>query len=717
MSRIRKTELRLRYGVSILLLALGAGCGHGPERSNILLVTFDTTRADRIGAYGNARIATPNVDSLAAEGVLFSNAHAHIPLTLPSHTSILTGLYPTGHGIRDNGLFVLGDEILTLPELLKEHGYATAAAVSGFPLVERFNLDQGFDLFDDELRRKDEDYLGRRPQHNSLFFEERLAAQTNAAILPWLEEHRGGPFFAWIHYYDPHRPWDPPPPYDELYADDPYLGEIAYADEALGQVLAKLEAWGSLDKTLVVFTSDHGEGLGEHNEGTHSLLNYETTLRVPLILKPPGGMEPRVVSDLVESIDIVPTIMHLLGIDRPRDLPGYSLYDYVEGGPGVPANREAYAETLSPRLSHGWGELRTLFQGDWKYIHGPRPELYEIASDPGERVNLLPAETERAATMRSALARLIQDNAMSSASTVQPVDEETKAQLMALGYISGGADTGPIIEELRDDGIAPQDRVVDINLSSEVRNLLVSGRAAAARQIVDELLERDPTNPFYRELQVQADLMLGQIARAADTVEGLIADPRGRGASAGVLVNVGSRLVRIGAAERGLALIERAVELEDSAKHRYHLATAMREAGDSEGAHAALLRALEADPEYAAARVDLAVSLAVAGEADAARTAFEEALRDDPFYAKGHYNYGAFLLESGDPTAALDRFRRAVELDPTYGAAHLARVAVELQVGALDRARDALAELERIAPNSEETERARQLVADASPAS
>ena len=467
----------------------------------------------------------------------------------------------------------------------------------------------------------------------------------------------------------------------------------------------------------MIFTSDHGEGLGEHNEGTHSLLNYETTLRVPLIIKPPQGTEARTVPDLVASIDIVPTVLDILGLEHPDALPGYSLNGYLTEGAGVPANREVYAETLSPRLSHGWGELRTLYQGAWKYIHGSRPELYNLDADADEEVNLLAEEPERGATMRQALARLIQRNAMTSASTAQPVDDETKAQLMALGYLSGGADSGPIVEELRDDGIPPQDRVVDNTLSSEARNLLTSGRAAAARQLVGELLERDPGNPFYRELQVQADLQLGQIESAADAVEGLIADPRGRGASAGVLVNVGLRLLRAEAVPRGLALIERAVELDGSATNLYHLASARRQAGDLEGEYDALLETLEADPDHAPSRVDLAIRFAVAGERDAARDAFEEALRDDPFYAKGHYNYGAFLLEGGEPAPALERFERAVEIHPGYRAAHLARVTVELQMGRRDRAGEALAELEAIAPKSEETERARQLLVDVPPSS
>jgi arylsulfatase A-like enzyme/thioredoxin-like negative regulator of GroEL len=700
----------LGRGLLIFAAAWLAACGAGPRRSNVLVVTFDTTRADHISAYGNERIETTAVDSLAAEGLLFSNAHSSIALTMPSHTTLLTGLYPTGHGVRDNGLFILADDIVTLPERLKEHGYATAAAISGFPLVKRFNLGQGFELYDDELRRKDEDFLGRRPAQPSLFFEERRGARTNEAILPWLEEHKDGPFFAWIHYYDPHRPWDPPAPYDELYADDPYLAEIAYADECLGQILSRLREWDVLDDTLVIMTADHGEGLGEHNETTHSLLNYETTLRVPLVIRPPGGMAPRRVDDLVGGVDIAPTVLEFLGLEVPPELQGHSLAGYLSGRGGVPANRPFYAETLSPRLSHGWGELRTLYQGGYKYIHGSRPELYDLGRDPHELEDLLAVEPQRAATMREALARLINENAMDSSVVAQPVDEETRAQLMALGYLTGGADSSPIVEELRSDGTPPQDRVVDINLSSEVRNLLTAGQGTAARQVALELLKLDPENGFYRELFAQAALLSGRLEEAAETIEALMAEAGGRGATVGMLITVGARLVRAGQAERGLHLIERAVELDPSAERHYHLAEALREAGDAERAREELLATLDADPNHVPAKVDLAIQYALAGERESARQAFEEALQGDPFYPKGHYNYGAFLLETGETAKARDRFRRAIKIYPDYRAARLALVVAELQLGNSSGAREALQELEAQAPESEETQRARQLV-------
>ena len=300
-SRRSRLQGAARRVLPCLLLLLVSACGGGGASAgrpwNVLLVTFDTTRADHIGCYGNERIQTPTLDGLAKDGVRFARALSAVPITEPSHSTIITGRYPIAHGVRDNGLFVLGDDQLTLAEILKSHGYDTAAAIGAYPLLSRFGLNQGFDLYDDHLTGIYEDWRGERTvPKQELFFDERRAAQVNEAILPWLEEHAktgdGKPFFAWVHYFDAHQPFDPAPPYDQLYADDLYDGEIAYADSRLGFLLDRLKQLGELDRTLVVMTADHGEGLGEHDELTHAILAYDSTLHVPLIIRPPGRLSP-----------------------------------------------------------------------------------------------------------------------------------------------------------------------------------------------------------------------------------------------------------------------------------------------------------------------------------------------------------------------------------------------------------------------------------------
>jgi len=315
-----------------VLLGLLAGCGESkrkPKRWNVLLVTFDTTRADHIGCYGNKDIETPNLDRLAAEGFLFERAYASAPITAPSHSTILTGLYPTGHAVRDNGIFVLDDANTTLAEMLSEAGYGTAAAVASFPLSSQFGLDQGFDLYDDHFTLPYEDFRGHRVVNKTrLFFDERPAELVNEPLFPWLDENHDEPFFVWAHYFDPHLPTEPPPPYDQLYLADLYLGEIAYADEALGQLVDRLEELGVADETIIVMTSDHGEGRGDHNEITHSTLAYNSTLHVPMIIRVPGMEGGERIETRVGTVDLVPTILDLLGREVPESLQGLSMKPY-----------------------------------------------------------------------------------------------------------------------------------------------------------------------------------------------------------------------------------------------------------------------------------------------------------------------------------------------------------------------------------------------------
>jgi arylsulfatase A-like enzyme len=524
----------------------------------VVLVTFDTTRADHLGCYGNDTVDTPTVDALAAEGVRFERALSAIPITLPSHSTILTGKYPPGHGVRDNGLFVLAEEQETLAEILKGHGYATGAAVGAFPLVARFGVDQGFDHFDDRLSSEGLGVLGAGAlAAPRLFFEERRAARVNEAVFDWLEAVSADPFFLWVHYYDPHQPHEPPPPYDQLYANDRYDGEIAYADESLGVLLDRLRSLGVYDRTLVVFTSDHGEGLGEHGELTHSYLVYDTTLHVPLIFRLPGGAGGgRVVAEPVRLVDLLPTILDLLELPVPDGLDGRSLETALEGGATSP--RPHYAESLSARFNHNWGELRALYDGGWKYIHGPRPELYDLGADPRELHDLAGAEPEVAERMRSALAGFLARRAAASASVASVPDAETRERLQALGYLQGGGgEPATVSEELRGDGTPPQDRIGDVSAMSQVRSLLVQGRAFAAQQIAEELIRRDPVNPFYLEVLANTQLQLGQVDGARETIErlgelGPLRDP-GRL----LALRLGHALYLRGAREEGLARVRR----------------------------------------------------------------------------------------------------------------------------------------------------------------
>lgn len=694
-------------GMALTLLAMTT-CAPQPKL-NLLVVTFDTTRADHLGVYGHSSIETPNIDRLAADGVLFEQTIAAAPITLPSHTTIMTGRYPPGHGVRDNGAFVVPTEETTLAELLLEHGYRTAAAMGSFPLTARFGLNQGFELFDDRVGPPTGG-LFTKPllPKADLFFDERRAAQVNEALLPWIEEHHRQPFFAWIHYFDPHQPQVPPPPYDQLYADKPYDGEIAYADECLGVVLDRLKSLGVADRTVVVFTADHGEGLGEHNEETHSFLVYQPTTRVPLIIHIPGGPRGLVVEERVSSADIMPTVLELLGIEVPPDLHGQSLVPLLKGG--ALAERAIYTETLAPRINNGWGELRAVIRGGSKYIHGPRPELYDLKADPNEIYNLFETDPRLAAGMRADLETLIADLTSAKGEAQVEVDEETRQRLQALGYLQGSGDDSAIVEGLFEGGIAPQDRVGDVSAFSQAKNALLQGQPLACRELALVLLERDRENPAYLEILAQAELQLGRPKAAIRALERIMNSPIGGANPDRTMLQMGFLLYSSGSIERGLDLVEKSQQEHPSGAGLHLLAMIYTEQGRPEEGRQALVQAIEIEPGYAPARLDQSINLAQAGRFTEAKTEFEDLLRLNPYNAQVLFNYGNFLVNQDQLEAALARFARAAIIEPRYLRAHHAIVAVLHDLG---RKADAEAQVERlreIAPASAEYQRSRELV-------
>lgn len=318
-----------RAHVLLALVLLLCGCG-GEDRMNVLLVTFDTTRADRLGCYGYSEPTSPNIDELAAAGALFTDAICTNPITLPSHTSIMTGTYPIFHGVRDNSTFVVRDSVVTLAEVFAREGYQTAAITASFVLDSRFNLDQGFADYNDRVAEgwsKDEIEIRAA---NAFGFAERKANLVTTAAIDWLRKPRSKPFFLWLHYFDPHQPVNPPEPHHSRFSE-PYAGEIAYMDEQFGHVLTELKSRGEFEHTLIVLVADHGEGQMDHSEPTHSLLIFDSTMRVPLIFHMPGAPAGLVLDELASGIDVMPTILDLLELEIPADVQGYSLAPLIRG--------------------------------------------------------------------------------------------------------------------------------------------------------------------------------------------------------------------------------------------------------------------------------------------------------------------------------------------------------------------------------------------------
>jgi len=403
--------------------------------ANLLLVTLDTTRQDRIHLYGNAAIRTPTLDRLAREGIVFSDAIAVAPSTLPAHASILTGVYPERHGAHVNASTKLSDANLTLAEILTRHGFQTAAFVSSFVLDKRFGLAQGFASYDDRMTK------------TPLTFSEpqRRAQETTTSALTWLSK-ANQPFFAWIHYMDPHAEYSPPDEFRSQYAANPYDGEIAYVDQQLGRLLDGIDP-EVLSHTIIIVLADHGEGLGHHGEATHGILLHEAVLRVPLIVKLPARAEGGLlVERTVSQVDIVPTVLSLLGIAIPDGLAGLALTE------PPPADRALFAETRYGLAAYGLAPLRAVYQSGLKYVDGPSPELYDRTRDPLEAHNLYSPDSEPAARLRAMLEARPEPDLLSTAESSREVPPDERAKLQALGYVTGDA-VGNLARERRLDPV------------------------------------------------------------------------------------------------------------------------------------------------------------------------------------------------------------------------------------------------------------------------
>ena len=419
----------------IVILALGAWLVLGRSRIgfgafknyNVVLVTIDTLRADHLPSYGYNRVRTPNLDRLAKQSFLFENAFAHVPMTLPSHCSIMTGLLPVSHGVHDNAGFMLDPKTTTLAKILKGNGYQTAAFVSAFVLDSRFGLKQGFDLYSDNFA------LTEGPLDNTEV--SRRAEVTQTEVDAWLARSKDKKFFLWVHYYDPHDPYDPPEPYRTEYKANPYDGEIAYVDHVLGKLLSDLEQSKLMDKTLIVLTGDHGESLGEHGERTHSLFIYDATLHVPLLIRLPG-IKSKQIQDVVGHIDIAPTILDWLGIPSHSEMQGKSLIPVMQGK--EKGNRSVYSESLFAELHYGWSPLKSLTTQDYRFIDAPTPELYEHKTDAADTKNIFRNRESIGNSLRQQLQE-IEKSAGTKEVAMKSPDPETAEKLRALGYTSSTA--------------------------------------------------------------------------------------------------------------------------------------------------------------------------------------------------------------------------------------------------------------------------------------
>lgn len=615
------------------LLPLLVSCSPPPTKgANLVVVTLDTVRADHLGLYGYEDARTPTLDRMGAEGVVFETAIATAPITLPTHSSIFTGLYPQNHGVRNNGSFVLAPEVETLAERLRSQGYDTAAVVSALVLDSKFGLDQGFRIYHDDLSAGDEAPM--------FMFKEVPANVSVDKAIELATEQLQEPFFLWLHLFDAHAQYDPPPPWDILYRKNPYDGEIAWLDTQIERFEEGLKTGGLADRTVTMITADHGDSLGEHGEQTHGIYIYRATTHIPWIIRGPG-IAPARVSGVVSQVDMTPTLTELLGVPR-LGTDGISLASTILNGSAVPKRPGVYAESLNPRMHFGWHELRSLDSGDKKIIEAPKRELYDLTTDPGEQTNL--HDDAAPDPYFEALTALHQFDDLDSLNA-KPPDHNTKDMLEALGYLTNLAQTsGPLPDP------------------------------------------KDVAHRWIELQQCQARVRSEFFAEAVVCLEKLLAKDAGNWTAT---MSLASALRQLERYEESLRVTDAALLIDpESVKAHIAKSAVLNDLGKRPEAVAILKKATDiapADPEPWNALGDTLQEDRVPGPALAA---YGEALRRDDRYIESWVGVANVLHRTGDDTRALAYLERATAIDPRNLPAWYNRAVVTDALGRLDAAEE-----------------------------
>jgi arylsulfatase A-like enzyme/Flp pilus assembly protein TadD len=626
---------------------------------NVVLITIDTLRADHLGCYGYKQIKTPNIDGLAADGARFDRAFAVVPVTLPSHTSILTGTYPMFSGMHDFSGNKLSPQQPTLASVLKQAGYQTGAVIGAAVLDSRFGLNQGFDFYYDhfDFSRLDEANLDEMERPGN------IVADT---ALDWLAKNSQRKFFLWMHLYDPHFPYRPPEPYSHEYAAQPYDGEIAFADEQVGRLIRFLKEKGIYQNTVIVLCGDHGESLGEHGEKTHGFFIYNATMHVPLIIRLPENAATHVLTQPVSLVDLMPTVLGAVGVETPPQVQGRNLLPQLRPSQSVNSNndhakgeRVLYGETFLPRIHFDWSELRGSENAKYHFIDAPRPELYDLTNDPDELHNLFNEKKAVSGEMRAKLVDMIREySAGKELAEKTGLDPALMERLKALGYagFSGGSDPTISSRDLPD----PKDRIVTYELISDA---IADSQHGRFQESIDKLKHVVQTEPN----------------------------------SVPALYLQGLDYYRMNRFEESVNELQKTVQLSpDYALAFFNLGMAQARAGQMDAAIATLQRTLQLDATNFEAAYNLGVAFIQKRQLEPAAAALRQSVTIYPEFARGHRALGETLLYQNNIDNAIAELRRAVELAPQEPIMH-------------ESLSKALAAKGLTAEADEETRRARQL--------
>ena len=634
---------------------LGANSAFEGKPLNVILITADTLRADRLGCYGNNRVATPNLDHLADSGVVFEHTTTVSPLTLPAHSSMFTGTYPMYHGVRDNGGYYLEPEHITLAEILKEQGYRTGAFVAAFTLDSRWGLDQGFDRYFDDFDLPEFEKV-------SLDSVQRRGDEVLAEALPWLDSVREKRFFSWIHLFDPHSPYDPPEPYLSQYEGvrwGRYDGEVAYLDSLVGQIMEWLTKNNLNESTLVAFIGDHGESLGEHREMGHGFFIYDATVAVPFILKTPyRKLQGRRVAAQVRTIDLMPTLLDLLGVEIPETVQGESLLDLCSGR-SKDLGLMAYSESFYPRHHFGWSDLKSLRNGSLHFIAAPRPELYDLRTDPSQTDNLASRRPDEVRDLERQLQELLDRFSAVGIEEKGPemLDPATQAQLEALGYLGGPSKvhvdpSAPLSD--------PKDKIELFNLIKQAGSDSNEGRLDEALKKIQQVLAEDPDILEAHHILGNIHNKKGETEAAIEAYkEALARDPEYKPA----LFSLASTYEDLGRFQDAAAGFRRVLDIDPrDTTACYRLAKIHINQREYESAIEVLSKTMELGVERAPAHNLMAECYSGLEKYAEAEAAVRKALQMKDDLPTAYYNLALILEERGDLHGAAEAYEKELTI-------------------------------------------------------
>ncbi len=618
-----------RFHRFLLFLVLGLATKAWTEAPNIVFITVDTTRTDRMGFLGNKRGITPNLDAMARQGVVFEKAFSQAPLTPVSHATIFTGTYPQFHTVTDFG-HPLPALLPFIPEILQKAGYHTAAFIGSLILDPTANMapgfDRGFDFFDAGFRPK----VGVKEDRYKTV--ERRAGDVVARTIDWLGKNRQTPFFVWVHLYDPHAPYDPPPPYDQRFKDL-YDGEIAYADSALGKLFQYLRQRGLYDRALVVMMSDHGESLGAHGESMHGIFLYDETIHVPLVFKLPNALlAGKRVTTRVRLVDVAPTLLSMLSLPLPPTFQGQSLVPEMKSGLKAAGDLPAYAETEYPHRAFGWAGMRSMRAGKYLYVRAPKRELYDQTVDKAAEHNLAASSPAVAGTLAAQLDRFYDQTTSYHGQPQQSTpNTEQSESLAALGYVSSAAldkSQGPL------EGADPKDKIEISNILHEGMIAVEDGRYDEAIPMLQHVLS---DSPAITAAQLQLGIALARTKRYAEAIPAL----------------------------------KKAVEqVPDAVQAQYELGLALFETGAWPESAPYFESVAKKRPKWVDAQYSLASVYARIQRVPEAVALLDQVLQMNPDHFRANLLLGRINSLQGDPASAVPRLEKAVQIAPNSGEAH-----------------------------------------------